>query len=57
MDKFKCLKCNHIWTPRTENPQVCPKCHNWLDREPIAGTNRDMRLKKNWVKGEEEGEK
>jgi len=28
---FKCLKCEHEWIPRTDNPLSCPKCksRNW----------------------------
>ena len=26
-DKLECLRCKHIWYPRSpESPRVCPKC-------------------------------
>jgi rubrerythrin len=36
--KYNCLRCGHIWIPRTENyPKLCPKCMSaYWDREPKA---------------------
>jgi predicted Zn-ribbon and HTH transcriptional regulator len=22
----ECLRCGHLWTPKLEKPQMCPKC-------------------------------
>ena len=32
--KFKCLRCGHIWWPKTpDKPRVCPKCKSpYYDR-------------------------
>lgn len=27
INKLKCKKCGHEWTPRKEKVYVCPKCH------------------------------
>ncbi len=31
MDTKKCLRCNHTWISRTDDPVMCPKCkrHDW----------------------------
>jgi len=26
MNRLKCLKCGHEWTPRVEMPIECPEC-------------------------------
>lgn len=26
--QFKCKICKYKWTPRQENPRVCPNCKN-----------------------------
>lgn len=29
MPRFECLRCGHIWIPRTDNkPKFCPKCNS-----------------------------
>jgi len=29
-----CAKCRHGWFPRSgNNPQRCPRCQTWLDRQ------------------------
>ena len=35
---LKCNQCGHKWTPRTEDPRICPKCHSlrW-DKEKRSG--------------------
>ena len=29
MEKCKCQKCGHEWTPRTEHPAACPSCKSY----------------------------
>ena len=29
----ECEKCKHQWFPRSQNPQRCPRCQTWLDRQ------------------------
>ena len=35
LPKFKCAnpKCKKVWTPRKDEPRVCPKCNSayWND--------------------------
>ena len=32
LPKLKCLRCGHEWTPRREDPRICPKCKTaWWD--------------------------
>ena len=42
MMKYKCLRCNHEWIPRSdEKPKVCPnkKCHSpYWDRPRVLMT-------------------
>ena len=26
MKKRECLRCDHLWMARINNPKVCPKC-------------------------------
>ena len=38
--RFKCLRCNHEWMPRSEQkPTVCPKCNSpyWDKPKTIQG--------------------
>ncbi len=38
--RFKCLRCNHEWIPRSEQkPTVCPKCNSpyWDKPRTIQG--------------------
>ena len=29
MTKLACLRCGHIWIPRQDNPDRCPKCKSY----------------------------
>lgn len=31
--KRGCVKCRHQWFPRSQNPQRCPRCQTWLDKQ------------------------
>jgi len=25
-EQVRCLRCEHVWTPRTAQPKACPNC-------------------------------
>lgn len=29
MKTLKCKRCKHEWTPRTDNPTLCPHCKSY----------------------------
>lgn len=41
--KYKCLRCEHEWIPRSENyPRVCPKCMSpYWDKPRKTEINED----------------
>ena len=34
METNKCLRCDHTWIVRTEDPVMCPRCksHKWNEQ-------------------------
>ena len=27
--ELACKRCGHVWTPRSDNPQMCPRCKSY----------------------------
>lgn len=44
---FKCKRCSHEWTPRSNKPpRVCPKCKSpYWDRERIRLVKKGEKIK------------
>jgi len=50
LPKLKCKRCGHTWTPRVDNPVVCPKCNSarWnVPRRPNEPGPKSKRKDKN----------
>ena len=35
-----CCRCNHSWTARVEDPEICPLCHSPYWRKPRLRSGR-----------------
>jgi len=38
-----CLRCNHQWVPKTDDPKICPRCKSihWNDKDYKLVWTRD----------------
>lgn len=50
VDRRKCLRCNHQWTPREpeKKSKVCPKCKNAYWNRPIQKKGTSEKVKAWW---------